>query len=41
MTPLNSVVEAISSVLSSIVMHFYISETESVSSSANIGPGQL
>ncbi len=40
-TPLNSVVEAISSVLSPIVMHFYISETESVSSSANIGPGQL
>lgn len=38
---LNSVVEAISSVLSPIVMYFYISETESVSSSANIGPGQL
>lgn len=38
---LNSVVEAISSVLSPIVMHFYISKTGSLSSSANIGPGQL
>lgn len=38
---LNSVVKDISSVLSPIVMHFYISKTGSVGSSANIGLGQL
>lgn len=38
---LNSVVKDISSERSPIVMHFYISKTGSVGSSANIGLGQL